>query len=111
MIKGRKLNIVKTQRDFGRDTNSVKKMVKEAERLIDEHFGMVKNRRTGSRNIRESEYSTHFHMFASWKALESLGEHIKKALRSGQRRLGGLLLLLLTTPVVEAQWENTKQVI
>lgn len=52
MIKGRKLNIVKTQRDFGRDTNSVKKMVKEAERLIDEHFGMVKNRRTGSRNIR-----------------------------------------------------------
>lgn len=53
MIRGRRLDIVKTQRDFGRDTSSVKKMVKEAERLIDEHFGKVKNRRTGSNNIRK----------------------------------------------------------
>lgn len=52
-IKGRDLQIVGTQRDFGRETKSVKNMVKEAERLIDEHFGTVKNRRTGSRNLRK----------------------------------------------------------
>lgn len=41
MLNGRRLEVVKTQRDFGKETSSVREMVKAAKRLIDEHYGPV----------------------------------------------------------------------
>lgn len=41
ILQGRELEVVKTQREFGKETDSVKMMISKAKRLIDEHYGPV----------------------------------------------------------------------
>lgn len=41
MLNGRRLEVVRTQREFGKETGSVKEMVNKAKKLIEQHYGPV----------------------------------------------------------------------